>query len=148
MARSCKFRRGSSMLEFAIAAGVLVPAFVGTFQFGYTFFTYDNLDTAIRGGARYASMRSYDSNNATPSSAFLTAVQNMVVYGNSAGTGNPVVAGLVPGNVQVLPVMNGKVPRAMTVQITGYQVDAIFKKFTFNAKPSTTFPYTGTAAPF
>ena len=136
------------MLEFAIAAGVLVPAFVGTFQFGYTFFTYDNLDTAIRGGARYAAMRSYDSSTATPSSAFLTAVQNMVVYGNSAGTGNPVVAGLARGNVQVLPVMNGKVPRAMTVQITGYTVDAIFTKFTFNAKPSTTFSYTGTPAPF
>ena len=136
------------MLEFAIATGLLVPAFAGTFQFGYTFFTYNNLNTAIRGGARYASMRSYDSANATPSAAFLTAVQNMVVYGNSAGTGNPVAAGLKLTNVQVLPVMNGKVPRAMTVQITGYSVDAIFTKFNFTAKPSTTFSYTGTPAPF
>jgi len=152
MARSSKvqrggFRRGNSILEFAIAAGVLVPAFAGTFQFGYTFFTYDKLDTAIRGGARYASMRSYDSSTSTPSTTFLTAVQNMVVYGNTAGTGNPVAAGLKTANVQVLPVMNGKVPRAMTVQITGYTVDAIFTRFTFNAKPSTTFSYTGTPAP-
>jgi len=147
MARSSKFQRGNSILEFAIAAGLLFPAFAGTFQFGYAFFNYNNLDTAIRGGARYAALRSYDSSTSTPSAAFLSAVQNMVVYGNSAGTGNPVVAGLAPGNVQVFPVMNGKVPRAMTVQITGFQVDAIFTKFTFNAKPSTTFPYTGTPAP-
>ncbi len=136
------------MLEFAIATGLLVPAFAGTFQFGYAFFTYNNLDTAIRGGARYASMRSYDSANGTPSAAFLAAVQNMVVYGNSAGTGNPVTAGLKPANVEVLPIMNGKIPRAMTVRITGYSVDAIFTKFNFTAKPSTTFPYTGTPAPY
>jgi len=148
MARSSRLRRGNSILEFAIAAGVLVPAFVGTFQFGYTFYTYNNLDTAIRGGARYASLRGYDSGTSTPRADFLTAVQNMVVYGDAAGTGNPIAAGLTTGNVQVLPVMNGAIPRAMTVQITGYQVDAIFTKFTFNAKPSTTFPYTGTAAPF
>src|SRR5205814_5107770 len=112
--RRGKFQRGNSMLAFALAAGLLVPAFAGTFQFGYTFFTYDNLGTAIRGGARYAAMRSYDSSTATPSTAFTTAVQNMVVYGNSAGTGNPVVAGLARGNVQVIPVMKGKVTRAMT----------------------------------
>jgi len=147
MARSSRFRRGNSILEFAIAAGVLVPAFAGTFQFGYTFYVYNNLDTAIRGGARYASLRSYDSGSSTPRADFLTAVQNMVVYGNSAGTGSPIAAGLTTGNVQVLPVMNGAIPRAMTVQITGYTIDAIFTKFTFTGKPSTTFPYTGTAAP-
>jgi Flp pilus assembly protein TadG len=147
MARSSRFRRGNSILEFAIAAGVLVPVFAGTFQFGYTFYIYNNLDTAIRGGARYASLRSYDSRTSTPSANFSTAVQNMVVYGNIAGTGDPIAAGLSTANVQVLPVMNGAVPRAMTVQITGYTVDAIFTKFTFTGKPSTTFSYTGTAAP-
>src|SRR5258708_10335398 len=128
--------------------GVLVPVFAGTFQFGYTFYIYNNLDTAIRGGARYASLRGYNSPTSTPSTGFLTAVQNMVVYGNSAGTGNPIAPGLTTANVQVLPVMKGVIPQAMTVQITGYTVDAIFTKFTFTGKPSTTFRYTGTPAPF
>jgi len=82
-------RKGTAMLEFALGTLILVPVFAGTFQFGYTFFVYNNLDTAVRGGARYASLRSYDSATSTPSSAFSTAVKNMVVYGNSAGTGNP-----------------------------------------------------------
>ena len=30
---------------------------------------------------------------------------------------------------------------------TGYTVDAVFRTFTFNGKPGTTFAYTGTAAP-
>src|SRR6266576_6362517 len=96
-------RRGNAMIEFALATGILVPAFVGTFQFGYTFHVYNNLNSAIRGGARYASMQSYDSGTSTPSTAFSTAVANMVVYGNSAGTGNPVAPGLRIANVQVLP---------------------------------------------
>ena len=135
------------MIEFAFATSILIPAFVGTFQFGYTFHVYNNLNSAVRGGARYASMQSYDSGSSTPSTAFSTAAKNMVVYGNSAGTGNPVAPGLTTNNVQVVAIMKGAIPSSITVQITGYTVDAVFRSFTFNAKPSTTFAYTGTAAP-
>ena len=140
-------RKGNAMIEFAIATGILVPAFIGTFQFGYTFHVYNNLNSAVRGGARYGSMQSYDSGTSTPSTAFSTAVTNMVVYGNSAGTGTPVAPGLTTANVQVLAVMKGAIPSSITVQITGYTVDAVFRTFTFNGKPGTTFAYTGTAAP-
>ena len=140
-------RRGNAMLEFALAASLLLPAFVGTFQFGYTFYMYNKLDSAVRGGARYASMRSYDSSTSTPSEAFSTAVKNMVIYGNSAGTGAPIAAGLAASNVEILPTMSGAIPRSITVQAKDYQVDAVFAKFTFTGKPSTTFSYTGTPAP-
>jgi len=140
-------RRGNAMIEFALATSILVPAFVGTFQFGYTFHVYNNLNSAVRGGARYASMQSYNSGTSTPADSFSTAVKNMVVYGNSAGTGDPVAPGLTAGNVEVLAVMKGAIPTSITVQITGYTVDAVFRSFTFNGKPSTTFAYTGTAAP-
>jgi len=135
------------MIEFAIATGILIPAFVGTFQFGYTFHVYNNLNSAVRGGARYGSMQSYDSGTSTPSTAFSTAVKNMVVYGNSAGTGNPVAPGLTTDKVQVVAVMKGAIPSSITVKVTGYTIDALFRTFTFNGKPSTTFAYTGTAAP-
>ena len=135
------------MIEFAIATGILVPAFIGTFQFGYTFHVYNNLNSAVRGGARYGSMQSYDSGTSTPSTAFSTAVKNMVVYGNSAGTGSPVTPGLTTDNVQVVAVMKGAIPSSITVKVTGYTIDALFRTFTFNGKPSTTFAYTGTAAP-
>ena len=141
-------RRGNAMLELAFAASILIPAFAGTFQFGYTFFVYSSLTSAIRGGARYASIRTYDSGTSTPSSGFSTAVKNMVVYGNVEGTGSPVTAGLTTANVQVFPNMNGSVPDSMTVRITGYSVNAVFGSISFNNKPSTTFSYTGTYAPF
>jgi Flp pilus assembly protein TadG len=135
------------MVEFALAFTLLLPVFAGTFQFGYTFFVYNKLEAAVRGGARYASMRTYDSSTSTPSSGFTTAVTNMVVYGNSDGTGTAIAPGLGASSVQVLPNMHGAIPASMTVRITGYEVDALFAKFTFNAKPSTTFSYTGTPAP-
>src|SRR2546425_3835741 len=136
MLRQFRCRRGNAILDFAVATGILLPALVGTFQFGYTFFIYNNLDTAVRGGARYASMQSYDSGTSTPSTAFATAVKNMVVYGNSAGTGDPVAPGLAVSNVQVSAIMKGAIPTSITVQITGYKVDAVFTSFSFNGKPS------------
>ena len=139
--------QGSALLEFALAASILVPLFTGTFQFGYTLYVYNNLQSAVRGGARYASMRSYDSATSTPSNEFSTAVNNMVVFGNPEGTGQPVSRGLTPSNVQIQPNMNGAAPESITVQIAAYTIDAVFTSFTFNGKPSTTFPYTGTAAP-
>ena len=63
-------RRGNAMLEFALASSILVPLFAGVFQFGYTLYVYNNLDSAVRGGARYASLRAYDSATASPSAAF------------------------------------------------------------------------------
>ena len=139
--------RGSSLLEFALATGILVPLFAGTFQFGYTLFVYNDLQSAVRGGARYASMRSYDSATSTPSPEFLTTVRNMAVYGNPGGRGRPVAPGLAPSNVEVLPNMNGAAPESITVRITGYTVNAVFTSFTFDGKPATTFPYMGTPAP-
>ena len=141
-------RKGNAMLELAFATSILVPAFAGTFQFGYTFYVYNNLNSAIRGGARYASMRSYDSATSTPSTGFSTAVKNMAVYGNVEGTGSPVTLGLTTSNVEIVPNMKGAVPTSITVRITGYQVGSVFGAYTFNGKPSTTFMYTGTAAPF
>jgi len=92
-------------------------------------------------------MRAYDSAGATASAAFSAAVKNMVVYGNSEGTGQPVVSGLSVENVEILPNMKGAAPESITVAIRGYKVDAVFTSFTFEGKPSKTFPYTGTPEP-
>src|SRR5215472_1015862 len=140
-------RRGSSLLEFAVATGILVPLFTGVFQFGYALFVYNNLESAVRGGARYASLRSYDSASSAPSDEFSRTVKNMVVYGNPEGVGRAAAAGLSAENVRILPNMNGAAPESMTVEITDYAINAVFTSFRFNGKPSVTFPYSGTPAP-
>src|SRR5690348_2791529 len=94
--------RGSVMVEFTLSMLVLIPLFLGGWAFGYTFFQYSELESAVRAGARYASTLNYDSLSNTPSAAFLTAVQNMTVYGDpnaNPATATPVVSGLTTANV-------------------------------------------------
>ena len=144
---------GNVMLEFALGAGILVSAFVGTFQFGYTFLQYNNLQSAVARGARYASLIDYHSANDTPSTDFQTAVQNMVLYGSpSAGT-TPVVPGLTASEVVVTvcgiaTVCSGfgsalGVPQEITVSISGYTINSVFAQTTLSGKPAVTFAYQG-----
>jgi len=135
------------MVEFAIGSGVLIAVFAGTLQFGYTFVQYNRLETAVAQGARYASVIPYDSPNASPSSAFLTAVKNMVLYGSPTQGASPVVSGLVPGNVDLNVTFVKGVPGTMTVSITGYKVDALFGSSALTGKPIATYPYQGVWAP-
>ena len=79
--------RGNAMIEFAFSAAVLIPLFLATFQFGYTFYVYNLLSTQMRAGARYASLKTFTCSSQSSINTFKTAVKNVVMYGNSAGTG-------------------------------------------------------------
>ena len=43
---------GHAMIELALSAGVMIACLAGTFQFGYTFYVYDELVSAVGSGAR------------------------------------------------------------------------------------------------
>ena len=47
------------MIELAVSAAVMVSCLGGTVQFGYTFYIYNELVTAVGNGGRYAAMRTY-----------------------------------------------------------------------------------------
>jgi Flp pilus assembly protein TadG len=145
--------RGNALIEFALSFFLIFSVFSGIFQFAYSFYVYNALVAAVRAGARYASLKPYDSTTTTPSAQFLTAVQNMVVYGNSnpADGAVPVVPGLHTSNV-VLTVTGGgtgtlTAPSQMTVTISGFTVAAVFGTWNITGKPTCTFPYTGILTP-
>ena len=145
--------RGNALIEFALSFFLIFSVFSGIFQFAYNFYVYNALVAAVREGARYASLKPYDSTTTTPSAQFLTAVQNMVVYGNAspANGAAPVIPGLQASNV-VLTVTGGgtgtlTTPSQMTVTISGFTVDAIFGTWNITGKPTCTFPYTGILTP-
>jgi Flp pilus assembly protein TadG len=139
-------QRGNAMVEFAIGSGMIVAIFTGIFQFGYAFFIYNNLIAAVDNGARYAAYRTYDSSTITPSSAFSTAVKNMVVYGQPTTGTKAVAPGLSASNVVLTPIFTNTVPSGMQVSLSGYQLNALFKTFTLN-KPVATYPFLGVYAP-
>jgi len=114
-----KRERGASLLEFAIAATVFLTVIFGILECGRLLWTHNALKDAVRQGARYATVRRKDT-------AGQLAIKNMVVYGNAAGTGNPVASGLTTGNVVVNynnsnPDNGIQMSDRATVSITGYQ---------------------------
>jgi len=139
------------MIEFTLSLTFLIPLFLGLWSFGYSFFQYSELENAVRSGARYASLQTYDSASATPSSAFLTAVQKATVYGDPAAdtsSATPVVAGLNTSNVKLTVTFTSTgAPSAMTVSITGFVLKTYVGSVTLNNKPYVWFPYLGTFGP-
>jgi len=143
-----KRERGHAMLELAISAGVMVSCLVGTFQFGYTFYTYNQLVTAVGNGARYAAQRTYLPGNENIEQG-KAAIRNMVVYGDAqpANDAAPVVPKLTPAEVEVRWDLAGDgTPLNVNVAIKGYTTDAIFRSFAFDGRPSVQFPYVGKLA--
>jgi Flp pilus assembly protein TadG len=140
-------RAGSSIVEFAVGSGILLAAFTGTFQFGYTFIQYNRLETAVSQGTRYASLAPYDSATSTPSSQFLATFRNMVLYGSPAQGAAPVVAGLTTGNVTLIVAFRNGVPSTVTVAITNYTVNSLFGTSRLTGKPKSTYPYQGIWTP-
>ena len=145
-----KNERGHAMLELAVSAGVMVSCLVGTFQFGYTFYTYNQLVTAVGNGARYAAQRTYRKATDQDVERGNAAIRNMVVYGDAqpATSAAPVVPKLTPDQVEVRWILAGDgAPVSVNVAIKGYTMDAIFRSFTFEGRPSVEFPYVGKYAP-
>lgn len=134
--------RGTQFVELAIVLPILLLLFATTAEFGRFFYTYTTLTKATRSAARYL----VTTPNKTGADA---GAQNLVVYGNTEGTGNPIVGGLSTNNVQIVRegTVNG-FPEKVTVVIDGYIYQPIFDlgKFVGNRsvslnveiKPSTT----------
>ena len=144
-------QRGHAMIELAVSAGVMVACLAGTVQFGYTFYIYNELVTAVGNGGRYAAMRTYRASVPSDTDKGKAAIRNMVVYGDSHPAPNaiPQVANLKPEQVQVDWIMDdsGTKPAAVSVTIADYTVDAAFGMFRFTGKPAVEYPFVGRFAP-
>ena len=145
-----KGERGHAMLELAVSAGVMVSCLVGTFEFGYTFYAYNQLVTAVGDGARYAAQRTYRAATDQDVERGNAAIRNMVVYGDpqAAPGSTPVLPTLTPSEVEVRWDLAGDgAPLNVNVSIKGYTMDAIYRSYNFNGRPSVQFPYVGKFAP-
>ena len=137
------------MVELGLALSLLTLGLAGTWQFGYSFYTYNTLQSTIRNGARYASLTEYDGGSGNGTS-FSARVKNVTVYGKpTPGTNDrPVVSGLTPSAIQVVTVRDTSgVPSRVTVQIQSFSLSTglsgRFGGFTLQGKPSSTFDYVG-----
>jgi Flp pilus assembly protein TadG len=152
--RLSRFRsdeRGVQLVELAIVLPIFILLFGATAEFGRYFYEYTTLAKSARVGARYLATAAVNSTEDTNA-------KNIVVFGNSAGTGNPILSGLTTANVSItrsggVPVL----PQTVTVQITDFKhqpildLGAITKTPTLSmnidVKPSVTMRYLLTQPP-
>lgn len=107
--------QGSTLIEFALILPFMLIMIAVTTEFGRAYNQYDTLAKSVREAARYLSVRA--------PGVDVDKAKNIVVYGNPAGTGSPVVLGLSLSNVPA-PTWStaGSYPtfNTVTVSVTGY----------------------------
>jgi len=112
MLRINKNERGSTLVEFAIGVTVFVTVMFAVLEFGRALWVHNALSDAARRGARYAVLHSQGS---------IDEVKNVVVYGDAAGTGQPMLNNLTTGNVEVTYNNFGLNDGTVSVSIKEYQ---------------------------
>jgi hypothetical protein len=135
------------MLELAACATLLVSFLGGAVQFGYTFYIYNQLVTAVGNGGKYAAIRTYRGKDVEKGAA---AIRNLVVYGDTHPEGDaaPVVPNLKPENVEVKwKIGDSGAPEFVNISIVNHRIDAVFGSITISGRPSVEFPYLGRYAP-
>jgi len=133
---------GNVILEFGLAFPLLITFMSGMFQFGYAFFVYNQLQSAIRAGARYAALADFDGGSA--GGTFTNNVRNVVVYGTPAGGSIPVLTGLTTANVNVAWAADAMgIPQTVTVNITNFTFSVVWTSYQLTNKPRATFIYLG-----
>jgi Flp pilus assembly protein TadG len=112
--RDCE--RGSQLVELAIIMPLVLVMLGATAEFGRFFYTYSTLLKGTRTASRYLVSQPVGSSDA--------AARNLVVYGNTAGTGTPLASGLTTANVVITPNKVGA--KTQTVEIQNYTYVPIF----------------------
>jgi len=149
-----RFRRdesGLQLVEVTIVLPIFLILFAATAEFGRYFYEYTTLAKAARVGSRYLA-------TAPVVSAEDAIAKNIVVFGNSAGTGSPILTDLATTHVVI--TREGGVsllPERVTVKIVGYKHQPIFDlgslinsvglSMNIDVKPSVTMRYLLTQPP-
>jgi Flp pilus assembly protein TadG len=137
--------RGTQLVELAIVLPVLILMLGAAAEFGRFFYTYQTLAKATRAGARYLTTESAAGSNDPQA-------ENLVVYGDPAGDGSPVVEGLTTGQVRITRTGGTSAfPERVTVKIVGYTYEPLFDlgklvgnrslSLRIDVSPSTTMRY-------
>jgi Flp pilus assembly protein TadG len=132
-----KKQRGVAIVEFALVLPLLLLLMFITVDYGRAVWQYNTLVKSVRDSVRYLSAQTVGD------AAAITKARNLVVYGNTAGSGTPLALGLSLSNVPTPtwqtagsnPVIN-----TVTVRISGYTFDPMIASVMGLSFGSLTFP--------
>ena len=137
---------GTQLVELAIVLPVLLVLFGAAAEFGRFFYTYQTLAKSTRSSARFLTTKAVEGPDGD------TIATNLAVYGNTDGSGDPLVHGLGPEHVAI--VREGGVGtnyERVRVQIQDFEYQPLFDiggffgdatlSLNVNVSPSTTMRY-------
>lgn len=114
-------QHGAALVEFALILPFLLLLAMITTEFGRAIYQYNTIVKSVRQAARYLSVQS-------PNTRVVEG-KNLVVYGNIAGTGSPLVTGLAVSQVSIPAwTLTGANPliNTVTVTVSGYKFHSLF----------------------
>lgn len=129
-----KKQQGVAAVEFAIVIPLLAMLMLGTVELGRMLYQYNAIVKTTRDGARFASMQALNAADVVELDQFRPLhpysvrreTQNLVVYGNTQGAGNPLLPGFAIADVSVTS------PEALHVEI---RVDYTYTPMIGNSLP-------------
>lgn len=124
-------QRGAVLVEMVLVTPILLILMLATAEVTRAFVDHNTLTKAVRNGARYVAANALlGTTGVITLDAGLTAeTRNLVVYGNAAGAGAPVLPGLVPGDVTITDLGANNVEVSATHSISGL-LGPVLRSFT------------------
>jgi Flp pilus assembly protein TadG len=101
--RSRYQQRGVMTVEFIIVAPFLMLLMVAVSEFGHALYQYNTLTKSVRDGARYLASNALVGSTSTIiiDSTDIAETENLVVFGNTAGSGSAKLPGLSTTDITV-----------------------------------------------
>src|SRR4030095_12999992 len=92
-----------AIIEFLIALPILMMLIMATAEFGRAFVQYNALTKTLRDGARYVASRGAMGATGTVviNATRQSQTKNLIVYGNIAGSGTPMLPSLAPSHITI-----------------------------------------------
>ena len=116
---SCQ--RGAVLAEMALVTPILLLMMLATAEVTRAFVDHNTLTKAVRNGVRYVAANAFQGTTGVVfvGVALRAETQNLVVYGNTAGTGAPVLPGLTPADITITDVGANNVQVSAAHTISG-----------------------------
>ncbi len=116
---SCQ--RGAVLAEMALVTPILLLMMLATAEVTRAFVDHNTLTKAVRNGARYVAANAYQGTTGVVfvSATLRAETQNLIVYGNIAGTGAPVLPGLTTADITVTDIGANNVQVSAAHAISG-----------------------------
>lgn len=116
-----KRQHGAALVETVVVTPLLLFIILATAEITNAFVDHNTLSKAVRNGARYLASNAIIGTTGVVSLTVpvIASTQNLVVFGNVAGSGTPVLPGLAAANIQVSDLGNNNVQVTANYAYTG-----------------------------